>query len=87
MTVDNLSQANQFYDRVVPAAIHLCRDWYGLKSLEFKPRDGSALQDRAGSSVKLVADGLMCPISYDSTRWSKWASVSANCRRVKILTR
>jgi FkbM family methyltransferase len=67
--IDNLNQANQFYDRVVPAAIHLCRDWYGLNSLEFRPRDGSPLQDRTNSSVKLVADRLMCPIALGRHRW------------------
>jgi len=69
MTIDNLNQANQFYDPVVPAAIHLCRDWYGLKALEFKPRDGSPLQDRAESSVKLVADRMMCPTTLRRHRW------------------
>jgi FkbM family methyltransferase len=69
MTINNLSQANQFYDQVVPAAIHLCRDWYGLKSLEFKPRDGSPLQDPTNSSVRLVADSLMCPTSLGRHRW------------------
>ena len=67
--IDNLNQANQFYDRVVPTAIHLCRDWYGLKSLEFRPRAGSPLQDRTNSGVKLVADRLMCPIALGRHRW------------------
>jgi FkbM family methyltransferase len=67
--IDNLNQANQFYDRVVPTAIHLCRNWYGLKSLEFTPRDGSPLQDRTNSGVKLVADRLMCPIALGRHRW------------------
>lgn len=69
MAINSLTQANQFYGQIVPAALHLCRDWYGLKSVEFKPRDGSPLQDRVNSSVKLVADRLMCPIALERHRW------------------
>jgi FkbM family methyltransferase len=69
MAIENVDQANQFYNRVVPTAINLCRDWYGLTSLEFKPRDGSPLRDRANSTVKLVADRMMCPIALGRHRW------------------
>jgi len=69
MAINDLNQANQFYGRVVPATIHLCRDWYGLKSLEFRPRDGSPLHARDNSTVKLVADREMCPIALGRHRW------------------
>ena len=61
MTINSLDQANNLYERVVPNAIWLCRDWYGLKKLEFEPRESSPLQVRTNSTVKMVADYMMCP--------------------------
>ena len=64
----------QAYDQLVPNAIRLCRDWFGLKSMEFVPRDGSALQFRATGdqfdpTVRLVVDYLMCPIVLGRHQW------------------
>jgi FkbM family methyltransferase len=69
MMINNQDQANNVYGQFVPGAIRLCRDWYGLKSIEFKPRDGSPLQVKEGSTVKLVTDYIMCPITLGRHRW------------------
>jgi FkbM family methyltransferase len=67
------SEANRAYNQVVPFGIRLCRDWFGLKNLEFVPRSGSPLRaqgaEAASSTVKLVADYLMCPIVLGRHQW------------------
>jgi hypothetical protein len=54
------AEAERAYNQVVPLGIRLCRDWFGLSSLEFTPRDGSPLKVagdglHAAPTVKLVA--------------------------------
>jgi len=66
--------AERAYGQAVPFSIRLCRDWFGLKSLEFMPRDSSPLRlpftsDDGDATVKLVADYLMCPIVLGRHRW------------------
>ncbi len=68
------AEAARAYNQVVPLGIRLCRDWFGLASLEFTPRDGSPLKvagdgPHAAPTVKLVADYLMCPIVLGRHRW------------------
>jgi FkbM family methyltransferase len=68
------AEAERAYNQVVPLGIRLCRDWFGLSSLEFTPRDGSPLrittQARdAAPTVRLIADYLMCPIVLGRHRW------------------
>ncbi|MBV9970020.1 MAG: hypothetical protein JO228_08550, partial [Xanthobacteraceae bacterium] len=68
------AEAERAYNQVVPLGIRLCRDWFGLTSLEFTPREGSPLQiaadhGRVAPTVKLVADYLMCPIVLGRHRW------------------
>jgi FkbM family methyltransferase len=68
------AEAERAYNQVVPVGIRLCRDWFGLSSLEFTPRDGSPLKvvvESLGTAptVKLVADYLMCPIVLGRHRW------------------
>jgi FkbM family methyltransferase len=67
-------EAEKAYQQVVPFGIRLCRDWFGLRALEFMPRSDSPLNVTAagqevGTSVKLVADYLMCPIVLGRHRW------------------
>jgi len=66
-------EAERAYAQVVPFGIRLCRDWFGLKNLEFVPRDSSPLSVRKNegcvSTVKLVTDYLMCPIVLGRHRW------------------
>jgi FkbM family methyltransferase len=61
------------YNQVVPFGIRLCRDWFGLKNLEFVPRDGSPLKihgtQDTSTTVRLVADCEMCPIVRGRHRW------------------
>jgi FkbM family methyltransferase len=59
------AEAERAYNQVVPLGIRLCRDWFGLASLEFCPRDGSPLKiatedQRCAATIRLVADYLMC---------------------------
>jgi FkbM family methyltransferase len=68
------AEAERAYNQVVPVGIRLCRDWFGLASLEFAPRDGSPLRiamqaQQAAPTVRLVADYLMCPIVLGRHRW------------------
>jgi FkbM family methyltransferase len=68
------TEAERRYNQVVPLGIRLCRDWFGLTSLEFSPRDGSPLKIGTESAqfaptVRLVADYLMCPIVLGRHRW------------------
>ena len=68
------AEAEKAYQQVVPFGIRLCRDWFGLRSLEFLPRSGSPLSaqvdgETPGRTVKLVADYLMCPIVLGRHRW------------------
>jgi FkbM family methyltransferase len=68
------AEAERAYNQVVPLGIRICRDWFGLASLEFSPRDGSPLMiGREGQqfapTVRLVADYLMCPIVLGRHRW------------------
>jgi FkbM family methyltransferase len=68
------AEAERAYNQVVPVGIRLCRDWFGLTSLEFTPRDGSPLKittqgQHLTPTVKLVADYLMCPIVLGRHRW------------------
>jgi len=68
------AEAERAYNQVVPVGIRLCRDWFGLASLEFTPRDGSPLRiatdgPRVAPTVKLVTDYLMCPIVLGRHRW------------------
>jgi FkbM family methyltransferase len=69
MTITSLDQANYWYGQLVPNSIRLCRDWYGLKNLEFKPRNGSPLQAKGDPTVRLVTDYLMCQITLGNHRW------------------
>lgn len=67
------TQADQAYSQAVPFSIRLCRDWFGLKTLEFVPWDASPLKTREpeteNSTIRLVADYLMCPIVLGRHRW------------------
>lgn len=68
------AEADRAYSQIVPVAIRLCRDWFGLKIIEFSPWDGSPLKVKADGgrldpTVKLVADYLMCPIVLGRHRW------------------
>jgi hypothetical protein len=61
------AEAERAYNQVVPLGIRPCRDWFGLSSLEFTPRDGSPLRIATGAphaapTVRLVIYYLMCPI-------------------------
>jgi FkbM family methyltransferase len=67
-------EADRAYSQIVPVGIRLCRDWFGLKIIEFMPWDSSPLKvgadsDHLGPTVKLVADYLMCPIVLGRHRW------------------
>jgi FkbM family methyltransferase len=68
------AEAERAYNQVVPFGIRLCRDWFGLKNIEFTPWDNSPLKVQAddnhlGPTVRLVADYLMCPIVLARHRW------------------
>jgi FkbM family methyltransferase len=68
------AEVERAYDQAVPFSIRLCRDWFGLKKLEFMPRDTSPLKipfnsDDFEPTVKLVADYLMCPIVLGRHYW------------------
>jgi FkbM family methyltransferase len=68
------AEAERAYNQVVPLGIRLCRDWFGLTSLEFTPRDGSPLKITTDGrpvppTVRLVADYLMCPLVLGRHRW------------------
>ena len=68
----NQSEADKAYDQIVPFALSLCRQGFGLQMLQFLPREGSPLsvklQDQAWF-VALVTDQLMCPIVLKRHRW------------------
>lgn len=68
------ADAERAYEQVVPFGIRLCRDWFGLRAIEFIPRDNSPLSVQIegrpfDKTVKLVADYLMCPIVLRRHRW------------------
>ena len=68
----NQSEADRAYDQIVPLALSLCRDAFGLQMLQFLPREGSPLRvNLEGQAwfVALVSDRLMCPIVLKRHRW------------------
>jgi FkbM family methyltransferase len=67
-------QAERVFDQVVFPGINIGRDWFGLRSMEFMPRDSSPLRvqipgEQFGRTVKLVADPQMGPVTLKRHRW------------------
>jgi FkbM family methyltransferase len=67
--VTNRAEADNLFGELVGNTVWLGREWFGLKRLEFAPRDGSPLQVQDGSTVKLICDYVMGPTALRRHCW------------------
>jgi FkbM family methyltransferase len=67
------AEADRAFNQAVPFSIRLCRTWFGLRSFEFLPLDGSPLKfgegGKAETTVKVVADYSIGPLVLGRQRW------------------
>jgi FkbM family methyltransferase len=68
INVKTKANADALFSQYAPNVIELLAQWYGLQSLEFVPREDSALR-HGETTVRVVPDPIMGPITLFRHRW------------------